>query len=98
MRNELNKDLQIVESQIRGCLLNNECKTEYFKYSIWAKTPTGGKIEIKVHEDCAMAIITEVSTFICSDILRAIDENEVLNVTLSSNGSHEMSGFINWRI
>lgn len=98
MRNELNKDLKIVESQVRGCLFNNECETEYFKYSIRAKTPTGGRIEIKAHEGCAMAIVTEVSTFICTDLIRSVDENEVISVSLSSNGDHSMTGFINWRI
>lgn len=98
MRYELKKDLQIVEGQIRGCLRNNECETEISEYSIWAKTPTGGRIEIKADEGCAMAIITEVSTFTCADFLRAIDENEITSVILNSNGGHSMTGFINWRV
>lgn len=98
MRIELNKDLRITEGQIRGVLKTNECETEISEYRIWAKTPTGGKIEIRAEEGCAMAILTEVSTFICTDLLRAIDENEVMSVTLNSNGGHSMTGFINWRV
>ena len=93
-----NKDLAIAECQLRGTLRNNECQVEISKYRIWAKTPTGGKIEVTADEGCAMIILTNVSTFTCTDLIRAIDENEVTNVSLSSNGSHSMSGFINWRI
>lgn len=93
-----NKDLAIVECQLRGTLRNNECKIETSKYRIMATTPTGGKIEVTADEGCAMIILTNVSTFTCTDLIRAIDENEVTNVSLSSNGGHEMSGFINWRI
>ena len=93
-----NEDLKIVERQISRCLLNNECKTEISKYRIMATTPTGGKIEVTADEGCAMIILTNVSTFTCTDLIRSVDENEVTNVSLSSNGGHSMSGFINWRI
>lgn len=98
MNNRLNADLKIVESQIRGFLKANEVETDISEYRIYGTTATGGKIEITADEGCAMAILTEVSTFTCTDLLRSIDENEVTNVTLSSNGRHSMSGFINWRI
>ena len=98
MNYRTNKDLTIVESQIRGFLKANEVKTDISEYRIFGTTPTGGKIEISADEGCAMAILENVSTFTCTDLLRAIDENEVTNVTLSSNGKHSMSGFINWRV
>ena len=92
-----------LKNQISNVLKNADVELLYVSESgnrAYLKGATGGKITISCDEIEStvflMAHFQKISTFTCTDFLRAIDENQVTNISFCGDAGHTMTGFINW--